>query len=132
MVIYNLHGDLQPFSMVCYWKTHGCWVPPFKETSIFASERHHPPTALPAPRTSHCRVGFTATPVCMCAGDTSSRRESERGHPQPLRRGADLEDIRVFPKIVGFTPKSSILMGFSIIFTIHFGCFPTIFGNTHT
>ena len=27
----------------------------------------------------------------------------------------------VFPKI-GFTPKSSILIGFSLIFTIHFGC----------
>ena len=29
------------------------------------------------------------------------------------------------------TPKSSILIGFSIIFTIHFGGFPTILGNTH-
>ena len=29
------------------------------------------------------------------------------------------------------TPKSSILIGFSIIFTIHFGGFPPIFGNTH-
>ena len=29
------------------------------------------------------------------------------------------------------TPKSSILIGFSIIFTIHFGGFPTIFGNIH-
>ena len=29
------------------------------------------------------------------------------------------------------TPKSSILIGFSIIFTIHFGVFPPIFGNTH-
>ena len=28
------------------------------------------------------------------------------------------------------TPKSSILVGFSIIFTIHFGCFPPIFGST--
>ena len=27
------------------------------------------------------------------------------------------------------TPKSSILIGFSIIFTIHFGFFPPIFGN---
>ena len=39
--------------------------------------------------------------------------------------------IRVFPKIVGFPPKSSILIGFSIIFTIHCGGFPPIFGNTH-
>ena len=29
------------------------------------------------------------------------------------------------------TPKSSILIGFSIIFTIHFGGVPPIFGNTH-
>ena len=29
--------------------------------------------------------------------------------------------IWVFPKIVGFPPKSSIFIGFSIIFTIHFG-----------
>ena len=29
-----------------------------------------------------------------------------------------------FPKIVGFTPKSPILIGFSIIFTIHFGVPP--------
>ena len=28
-----------------------------------------------------------------------------------------------FPKIVGFPPKSSILIRFSIIFTIHFGVF---------
>ena len=27
----------------------------------------------------------------------------------------------MFPKIGGFPPKSSILIGFSIIFTIHFG-----------
>ena len=37
--------------------------------------------------------------------------------------------IWMFPKIMG-TPKSSILIGFSIIFTIHFGGKPTIFGNT--
>ena len=36
-----------------------------------------------------------------------------------------------FPKMVGFPPKSSILIGVSIIFTIHFGCFPPIFGNIH-
>ena len=28
-------------------------------------------------------------------------------------------------------PKSSHLIGISMIFTIHFGGFPTIFGNTH-
>ena len=35
------------------------------------------------------------------------------------------------PKIMGKPPKSSILIGFSIIFTIHFGGFPPIFGNIH-
>ena len=34
------------------------------------------------------------------------------------------------PKIVGFPPKSSISIGFSIILTSHFGV-PLIFGNTH-
>ena len=45
-----------------------------------------------------------------------------------LSKGAALRNrsvafdlIWVFPKIVGFPPKSSILIGFSIIFTIHFG-----------
>ena len=38
--------------------------------------------------------------------------------------------IWVFPKI-GVPPKSSILIGFSTIFTIHFGGFSTpIFGST--
>ena len=37
----------------------------------------------------------------------------------------------MFPEIGGFPPKSSILIGFSIIFTIHFGGFPTIFGGNH-
>ena len=32
-----------------------------------------------------------------------------------------LRDISMFPKIVGFPPKSSILIGFSIVFTIQFG-----------
>ena len=31
----------------------------------------------------------------------------------------------------GGPPKSSILIVFSIIFTMHFGGFPPIFGNTH-
>jgi len=35
----------------------------------------------------------------------------------------------MFPKMMG-TPKSSILIGFSIIFTIHFGGVTPIFGNT--
>ena len=35
--------------------------------------------------------------------------------------------IWMLPKIVGFPPKSSILIGFSIIFTIHFGgCSPIV------
>ena len=39
--------------------------------------------------------------------------------------------IWMFPKMGGFPPKSSTLMGFSIIFTIHFGGNTPIFGNTH-
>ena len=43
----------------------------------------------------------------------------------------------MFPKIVGFPPKSSILIGFSIIFTIHFWVplfleTPTYSKNGHT
>ena len=37
----------------------------------------------------------------------------------------------MFPKIVGFPPKSSVLIGCSSIFTIHFGGFPPFLGNTH-
>ena len=40
--------------------------------------------------------------------------------------------IWVFPKIVTFPPKSSNLIGFSIVFTIHFWGYPPLFfGNTH-
>ena len=39
--------------------------------------------------------------------------------------------IWVCSKIVGFPPKSSNLIGFSIVFTIHFGVPTPIFGNTH-
>ena len=35
-----------------------------------------------------------------------------------------------FPKIVGFPPKSSILIGFSIIFTIPFGGKIPLFSET--
>ena len=34
------------------------------------------------------------------------------------------------PKIGGFPPKSSIFIGFSIIFTIHFGVYTPILGST--
>ena len=37
----------------------------------------------------------------------------------------------MFPKIVGFPPKSSILIGFSMIFTSILGETPLIFENTH-
>ena len=40
-----------------------------------------------------------------------------------------LEDIWMCPKIVGFPPKSSILIGFSIINHPFWGI--SIFGNTH-
>ena len=37
----------------------------------------------------------------------------------------------MFPKIVGFSPQIILFfIGFSIIFTIHFGVFPPIFGST--
>ena len=40
--------------------------------------------------------------------------------------------IWLFPKIGGKPLKSSILIRFgTMIFTIHFGGFPPIFGNTH-
>ena len=39
--------------------------------------------------------------------------------------------IWMFPKIVGFPPNHPILIGFSMIFTIHFGGNTPIFGNTH-
>ena len=39
----------------------------------------------------------------------------------PMSVCSKQETSWVFPKIVGFPPKSSILIGFSIIFTIHFG-----------
>ena len=43
-----------------------------------------------------------------------------------------LERIWVFPKNYGFSPQIIHLkIGFSIIFTIHFGGNTTIFGNTH-
>ena len=42
-----------------------------------------------------------------------------------------VEHMSVSKKYVFFYPKSSILIGFSLIFTIHFGGFPAIFGNTH-
>ena len=61
------------------------------------------------------------------------------GHPQPTKpwscrskiakRKYISWNIWVFPKMMGKHPKSSILIGFSIIFTIHFGGFPPIFGN---
>ena len=36
----------------------------------------------------------------------------------------------MFPKI-GIPPKSSIFIGFSILFTIHFGVFPLFLETTH-
>ena len=40
------------------------------------------------------------------------------------------KNIRVFPKIGVLRRKSSILIGFSIIFTIHFGGFSPTFWET--
>ena len=64
-------------------------------------------------------------------------RSSMRGLEAKLRelQAAQLrmETISMFPKIgvVGKPPKSCILIGVSIIFTIHFGGKNNIFGNTH-
>ena len=44
-------------------------------------------------------------------------------HPKRI----EYSGIWVFPKIVGFPSKSSLLIGFSIIFTIQFGVFPPNF-----
>ena len=45
--------------------------------------------------------------------------------PQKNHQLKQIQVVRItiwmLPKIVGFPPKSSILTGFSIIFTIHFG-----------
>ena len=55
--------------------------------------------------------------------------------PEKLRSAGHIfanQSTWMFLKIgVVKPPKSSILIGFSIIFTIHFGFFPPIFGNTH-
>ena len=50
---------------------------------------------------------------------------------QALQTCLHFYDLLMFPKIVGFLPKTSIWRGFSIIFTIHFGGPPLFFGNTH-
>ena len=49
---------------------------------------------------------------------------SPPSHLQQMASNMDVSENR------GFPPKSSILIGFSIIFTIHFGGKPPIFGNT--
>ena len=49
--------------------------------------------------------------------------------PKPVLNVPCLKTEGCFQKIVGFPPKSSILIGISIIFTIHFGV-SLIFGNT--
>ena len=50
---------------------------------------------------------------------------------QALQTCLHFYDLLMFPKIVGFLPKTCIWRGFSIIFTIHFGGPPLFFGNTH-
>ena len=49
----------------------------------------------------------------------------------PKRRSTIFFNVDVSENSVFFPPKSSILIGFSIIFTIHFGGNSPIFGNTH-
>ena len=50
-------------------------------------------------------------------------------NPQEWKRLPKHRNIWVFPKIVGFPPKSSILIVFSIIFTIHFGVYSYFWKN---
>ena len=49
------------------------------------------------------------------------------------RQGGESDDgnIWMFPKMVGFPPKSSIFIGFSINYKIHPFWGTSIFGNTH-
>ena len=58
--------------------------------------------------------------VCRCP---------RSNHAWKAKNFKTLCEIWMFPKL-GVPPKSSILIGFSIIFTIHFGV-PLFFGNTH-
>ena len=53
-------------------------------------------------------------------------------HNFPIKTHSVIPLYGCFPKMVGFPPKSSILIGFSIVFTIHFGGKPPIVGNTQT
>ena len=57
----------------------------------------------------------------------SVQQHKLRTHHRLSSPAPDLK--RLFPKMVGFSPKSSILIRFSIIFTSHFGGTPYFFGN---
>ena len=55
-----------------------------------------------------------------------------RCNPETPKLGVADVHMDVNPKIGGFSPQIiHWKIGFSIIFTIHFGGFPTIWGNTH-
>ena len=90
----------------------------------------HPPTALLRTRWGTAESAWPPRPSA-CVQETPDARERWTGSPPTVERGADLEDIRVFPKKMGFPPKSS---HFNRVF--HYFHHPfwgtTIFGNTHT
>ena len=63
-------------------------------------------------------------------------KTQDSGTPRLVKKNHQNSPLRLvntrwmFPKIVGFPPKSSILIGVSMIFTIHFGGPPLFFGNS--
>ena len=73
------------------------------------------------------------TSVAKNAGVTAPQKTTQK-QLHPPTKGPELKCCCYWPIGVSknrATPKSSILIRFSIIFTIHFGGFPPIFGNTH-
>ena len=112
--IWNHHLD--PISMVAYPKeSPSRQVSRIRQQAFSAVFRHTSPT-LALCCTSRWRPWSSAS------------YDFHKPSPSQFKWSRD-EDIWVFPKIMGI-PKSSILIGFSIIFTIHFGENP-IFGNIH-
>ena len=92
-------------------------------TICILSPNHPPkkkhPESFPSPITGHLQ--------------SSSHSGATRGSAEnSLVPRVQLESFGCFRKWWVFPPQHHpILIGFSIIFTIHFGGVPTIFGNTH-
>ena len=92
-------------------KPTGGWGSTHLET--YEKNRHIGPSFLPNLR------GWKWDPIRTPNGPVSN--QWDRWIKVGTWRIWAVETIWVFPKMVGFPPKSSILIGFSIIFTIHFG-----------